>query len=197
MSSALEARLKPLLDQFNANPRLQFGAAFIALLLLAWVFLVLGDARDASVRKLQDGRERLAQMQQLAGQGVWVQRAQEASQLARALDAEIPAARSAGLAQADFQGWLRGIVESQGTAVRLDVQAPAMMDQPADVVKLTAVVSGPLPPQQVWQMIHRIESRPSLVTIPTALVRSNGTDHSFSLTVQGYYRLPAAAESPP
>jgi hypothetical protein len=66
-------------------------------------------------------------MQQLAGQGVWVQRAQEAGQLARSLDAEIPAARSAGLAQADFQGWLRGIVESQGTTVRLDVQAPAMM----------------------------------------------------------------------
>lgn len=197
MSGELATRLKPLLLQIKGNPRLQLGMALIASLLLAWVFLVLGDVRTAALQRLDQGRERLSQMRQLAGQQVWLERAQQASQLAGVLDAEIAPARSSGLAQADFQGWLREIVQSQGSALRIEAQAPAMLDAPPGIVQVTAVISGALPPAQVWQMIHRIESRPSLVTIPTALIRSNGTDHSFSLTVQGYYRLPTTTGPAP
>ena len=167
----------------------------ILLLLLGWVFLVLGDQRDAALARLDMARQRLAQMQQLAGQSEWLGRAQQARQVADVLDAEIPRAQSAGLAQADFQGWLKGIVDSQGANLRLDVQSPTLVDAPADVVQVTAEVSGSMEPTRVWQMIDRIESRPSLVTIPTSRIRTNGTDHSFSLTVQGYYRLPSAADA--
>lgn len=190
MTSPGLAALRPLLAQVRSNPRLQAGLVLIAALVLGWLFLVLGDMRDAQLQRLDQARQRLAQVQQLAGQEVWFERADEAERIAEALDAEIPAARSPGLAQAAFQGWLREIVDSQGTGLQLEVQAPVDLEEPTDVVRVTAVVSGGMEPRRVWQMVHRIESSLSLVTIPLISVRTDGANHRFSLTVQGYYRLP-------
>lgn len=187
----LPPQLKKLVAEVRANPRLQIGLALSALLLLGWVFLVLGDWRKAQVQQLEQGRQRLVQVKQLAGEKVWLERADTARRLADVLDAEVPPARSPGLAQADFQGWLKEIVDRQVGTLRLDVQTPSYVDDPADVVRVTAVVSGGMEPQRVWQMIHRIEAGTSLVTIPILIVRSDGANNTFSLTVQGYYRLPA------
>lgn len=191
MNIALPPQLKSLATEIRGNPRLQVGLTLIVLLFLGWVFLVLGDARRTQLQQLEQGRQRLVQVKQLAGQKVWLERADAAKRLADTLDAEIPPAKSPGLAQAAFQGWLKEIVDSQGTNLRIDVQSPAYVEDPADVVRVTAVVSGGLEPQRVWQMIHRIEGHAALVSIPTLTVRSDGANKAFSLTVQGYYRLPA------
>jgi hypothetical protein len=196
MKLLLPPQLKPLADQVRANPRLQLGLALILLLFLGWLFLVLGDLRNAQVQHLQQARQRYIQVRQLAGQQVWLQRAAEATQLAGALEAEIPPTRSPGLAQAGLQGWLKTIADSQGQALRLDMQPPVRLDAPADVVRVTATVAGSMEPQRVWQMIHRIEASTSLVTIPVLTVRSDGLNQTFSLTVQGYYRVPALAAPP-
>lgn len=192
MILSVPAQLKPLLAQVRASARLQAGLALAALLLLGWVFLVLGDLREAQLQRREQARQRYVQVRQLVGQDVWLQRADQATRLADALDAEIPRAQSAGLAQAAFQGWLKQIVDSQGGTLRLEVQAPTHMEDPSDVVRVTAVVSGGMEPRQTWQMIHRIESSVSLVTIPLLTVRTDGANKIFSLTVQGYYRLPAS-----
>lgn len=190
MRLVLPAQLKPVLAQVRANPRLQAGLALVVVLLLGWVFLVLGDLRDAQLQLRDQARERYVQVRLLVGQDVWLQRADEATRLADALDAEIPRVQSAGLAQAAFQGWLKGIVDGEGDAVRMQVQTPAYMEDPADVVRVTAVVSGGISPRRAWQMIHRIESGVSLVTIPLLTVKTDGANNMVSVTVQGYYRLP-------
>ena len=192
MKMKLPPAVQKLVAQVGANPRLQAGLVLMAMLVAGWVFLVLGDWRNEQLQRLEQVRQRLAQVRQLSGQTVWLQRADEAQRLADVLDAGISPAASPGLAQADFQGWLKQIVDSQGVALRLDVQTPTFLDEPADVVQVTAVVSGGLDPQRVWQMIHRIESRTAVVAIPMLTVRSDGANKTFSLTVQGYYRLPAA-----
>lgn len=190
MTLPIPPRLQPLLAQVRANPRLQAFLSLAVLLLLGWVFLVLGDLRAAQLQRREQALERYVQMRQLVGQDVWLQRADAAERLARTLDAEIPPARSPGLAQADFQGWLKTIVDDQGQSARMDVQAPTYLEDPDDVVRVTAVVSGGMEPRRVWQMIQRIESGVSLVTIPLLTVRSDGANKTYSLTVQGYYRLP-------
>ena len=86
-------QIELLARQVRANPRLQAGLGLIAVLLVGWIFLVLGDLRAAKLRQLQDARHRLAQVQQLAGQDVWLQRADQAERLARMLAAELPPAR--------------------------------------------------------------------------------------------------------
>lgn len=192
MTRALPPPLQRAWAELRANPRLQLGVALILLLLAGWAFLVLGDLRTALLKDLKTGHERLVQVKQLAGQSEWGQRARDAEALAKALDAEIPTARSAGLAQAEFQGWLQKIVESQGTTLRLDMQAPLRLEGRPDLVRVTATVSGGLSPRNVVQMVHRIESNTSLVTIPALLVRTDGANQTFSATVQATYRVPEA-----
>lgn len=190
----IQAPLKTLANEISRNPRLQAGAALILLLILGWIFLVLGDWRKAEVSALTDAQQRLTQVRALAGQKSWENRADGARKLADALSAEIPPVASAGLAQADFQNWLRELVNSQGTPLRLDVQAPVKVDGRADVVKVTATISGSLPPGRVQQLIGRIEGRTSLSTVPVLSIRSDDLNQTFSLTVQSFYRLPVTKE---
>lgn len=192
----LPPALRSALTELRGNPRLQSGLALIALLLFGWLFLVLGDARRTLVNDLQEAHERLLQVKQLAGQKAWSQRARDAEALAKALDAEIPSARSTGLAQADFQGWLQKIVDAQGANLRVDMQSPIRDETQPGLVRVTAVVSGGLAPRRVLQMVHRIESSASLVTLPALLVRTDGANQTFSATVQAIYRVPESAPAP-
>ncbi len=191
MKASIAQQFKPLVDQVRGNPRLQLGLALIGLLLAGWLFLVLGDLRKDKVQALEQARERYLQVRQLSGQQVWFQRAADAEQMARRLEAELPQAASPGLAQAAFQGWLKGIVDSQGVPLRMDMQAPVRVEAPVDVVRISATVSGGMEPQRAWAMVHRLESGASLVTIPVIVVRTDGTNKTLSLTVQGFYRVPA------
>lgn len=194
MTPRIPPQLAPLVDQVRANPRLQAALVLAGMLVVVWIVLVLGDRRDAAIAELADARHRYFEVHRLSGQDVWEARAAEAMQLADALEAEIPPAASAGLAQADFQGWLTPIVNVQGADVRVEMQPPVRLDAPQDdIVRITAVVSGTLDPRRTWAIIHRLEASTSLVTIPVLTVRSDGANQTFSLTVQGFYRVPAAS----
>ncbi|MGN6111802.1 MAG: hypothetical protein ACTHOC_02120 [Luteimonas sp.] len=191
MNAQWQRRFAPLVAQVRANPRLQVGLAAIVVIVVGWGVLALGDAREAAVGKMFQAQQRYAQVRQLSGQDVWTQRAADAGQLADALEAEIPPARSPGLAQATFQGWVKTIVDSQGTPIRLDLQAPVRLDAPnADIVRITAVVAGTMDPRRTWDMIHRFEASTALVAIPEITVRSDGANQTFSVTLQGFYRVP-------
>ena len=192
----LPAQLSPLVAQIRANPRLQAGLGVISAIVLLWLFLLLGDWRQARIAVLQASQQRLEQTRNLARQKDWAERAEQARLLANALQAEIPPAASPGLAQAEFQGWLRQLADTQPASLRLDVQPPVRLEAPADVVRVTATLNGSLPPSQVLQLISRIESRQSLATIPMMTLRSDGLNRSFSLTIQGYYRLQAREPQP-
>ena len=184
--------LRASLAELQGNPRLQLGLAAIVLILCGWIFLVLGDVRTGLIQDLQDGHERLLKVKQLAGQKAWTQRAHDAEALAKGLEAEIPSARSVGLAQADFQGWLQKIVDAQGANLRVDMQAPARDENQPGLVRVSAVVSGGLSPRRVLQLVHRIESNTALATLPTLLIRTDGANQTFSATVQSTYRVPDA-----
>ena len=191
MSLRAPAQLQPLLAQVHANPRLQAGLAVIGLLVLAWLFLLLGDAREAKVAAVAEARQHYAQVRQLSGQQAWAERAVAAEQLADALEAEVPEAGSAGLAQATFQGWLKSIVDTQATPIRVDLQPPVRLEPPnADVVRISANVAGSMEPRRAWDLVHRFEASTALVTIPDITVLSDGSNQTFSMTVQGFYRVP-------
>ncbi|MGH8075373.1 MAG: hypothetical protein ACREO4_15080 [Lysobacter sp.] len=192
MKLEVPSQLRPMLGELKDSQRLQLGLGLIALVVLFWLMLVLGDWRAAKLEALQDARARLAKVQALAGQQAWIERADAAKQVADALQAEIPAAASPGLAQAEFQGWLRELANAQGVPVRLDVQAPVRLEQPADIVRVSATISGALSPDRAVQLIHRIEGHANLATIPISTIRSDTLkNRTFSITVQGFYRVPA------
>jgi len=192
----LPPQLLPLAAQIRGNPRLQAGLGLIGAIVLLWLFLLLGDWRQARIEVLQASQHRLEQTRDLARQKDWAERAGQAKQLADSLQAEIPPAASPGLAQAEFQSWLRQLADSQPAPLRLEVQQPVRLEDPADIVKVTATLNGSMPSSQVVQLMSRIESQQSLVTLPMTTLRSDGLNRSFSLTIQGYYRLQAKEPSP-
>ena len=61
---------------------------------------------------------------------------------------------------------------------------------PGDIVRITAVVAGTMDPRRTWDMIHRFEASTALVAIPEITVRSDGANQTFSVTLQGFYRVP-------
>lgn len=185
------AQLSATMAQIRSNPRLQGGLGLIAAILLVWLFLLLGDWRQARISTLQASNQHLEQTRNLARQKDWAERAEQARQMADALEAEIPPALSPGLAQADFQGWLRQLADSQPAPLQLNVQAPVRMEDPAGIIRVTATLNGSMTPSQVLMLIARIEGRQSLATIPMMTLRSDGLNRTFSLTIQGYYRLQA------
>jgi hypothetical protein len=188
----LPDQIQPLIGQIQRNPRLQLGLGLIVVTILIWLFLVLGDWRESRISVLEASNHRLEQTRNLARQKNWAERAAEARQIAELLDSEIPRAASPGLAQAEFQGWLRQVADAQPTALRLEVQPALPMDVPAGFVRITASLNGSMTPSQVIGLISRIESRQNLATIPMMTVRSDGRNRSFSMTIHGYYKLQPA-----
>jgi hypothetical protein len=187
MSSLLK-RITPLAAQVRGNPRLQSGIIVIGLLLLAWIWIVLGDWRDALRSETSQVQSRALRMQSLAGQEVWHERATEAEQVEQRLIAELPFADSPGLAQAGLQSWLRDIVAPTGTDMRIGVEPPVRLETPPGALRITATVAGSLPGRQVQDIIRRIESHANLMTVESALIQSD-VNQTYSITLHAYYRL--------
>lgn len=183
------ALLGPLPDQVKANARLQVGLGVTAGIMILWIVLVLADWREARISVLKDSIVHLEQTRSLARQTDWPERAAQAQEIVETLKAEIPQASSPGMAQAEFQGWLRELAEKQSLPVRMEVQAPVHLAQPENIVRVSATLNGSLPPGQVLALVERIESRQSLATVPVMTLRSDTSTRSFSMTVNGYYSL--------
>lgn len=186
------ARFAPLVAQIRANPRLQVGVLAIGLLLLAGLWLALGDWRNALRAETAQVQDRAQRMQSLAGQDVWLERAEEAERIAQRLIAELPLADSPGLAQAALQSWLRDVVATTGTDARIGVEPPVRLDSPPGALRISATVAGSLPARQVQEIIRRIEGHTNLMTIESALIVSD-VNHTYSITVHAYYRLRSEA----
>lgn len=180
--------LAPLLSELRVNRRLQAGLAMIGLLTIAWLWLVLGDWHQALVKETGQLQARAVRMQQLAGQEVWIERAEQARQLREGLVAELPQADSPGLAQASVQSWLREVIEGTGTEARIRVDTPVRMEQPTGALRIGATVSGSLPARQVLQLLRRIEGHTNLMTVESVLIRSD-ENQTYTLTLHAYYRL--------
>lgn len=195
---SLAANLDRLGTELRANRRLQVGVALIALLVLAWLWLVLADGHAALVRERLATEERIERMQQVAGQDFWPARAADAVALRDALVAEIPQADSPGLAQAAFQSWLGRQLESLAGQPQVAMEEPLELEAFPGIVRTSATLSGSLPTRQVVELLRRIEADRQLIVVPAIQIRSENNE-TISLTVHAFYRVgtPLSAEDSP
>lgn len=191
----MNSQLAPLLDQarreWAGNRRLRIGGVAIAAILAFYLLLVLRDWQAALQLQYQARSEHLQKMQALAGQDVWITRAQAAQVLRKALEAEIPEGATLGLAQAGIQTWMRDLTNAFGGSLQVQNQAPQQVEGQPGVWRVPVVLSGAAEPRRVMQLIGQIESRKSLTVIDqsTLLNRENQT---FSLTVVSLFRIKEA-----
>lgn len=188
--SALGQAWERLQAQWRGNARLRAGGAIIGVILALWLLLSLSDWKAASASAYGDESARLQKIRALSGQTVWLQRAEAARKLERALEAEIPSAKTAGLAQAAFQTQLGELVRRSGGVLRVQV-SPANSDTGVpDVWRVPATIDGEISLPQIQQVLHELETSPNLITIET-LTLTNRDKVRLSTSVQAYYRLPA------
>lgn len=182
--------------QWNANPRLRLGGWVILGIVLLYLLLVLSDARTALQASVADDAERLAKVKSLAGQDMWMDRAAAAAALAAQLEAELPEARTAGLAQAAMQGRLRELVQSYGNDVTAEVAAAGPVPGQDGWVRVPATITARgLGLERVKQLLQAIEGQPQLLAVES-ITLDNRNSVQLSLVVHGYYRLADTAEAP-
>lgn len=183
-------RLQALADELRSNPRLKIGLCVIALILLYGTWVTLDDLHKSTLRALGDVRGELTRVEGLAGQDVWVDRAEGAAELLASLRAEIPDATSTGLAQAAFQSWLSGLLSSMPSKIQMSLEPGVPVEMHPELIRVGATISGALSTRQVLDLIKRIESERSLIVISAIQIRNERMD-TFSLTTHAYYRLNA------
>jgi hypothetical protein len=177
-----------------AERRLRIGILAIAAILAVYVLLVMRDWRTTLEHDYAARTEHLYKMKALAGQPQWLARAQSAAKVRAALEAQIPAAATTGLAQASVQGWVRELTNAMGEDLRIQAgQAEAVEGRPG-LWRVPVTLSGSLDNDRYLGLLGRIESRPTLSVVEEATVNNRKTQ-AFSLTIVSYFRVAEAADA--
>lgn len=189
MTSRTQAVLADMRRQWASNRRLRIGVAAIAVIVVAYLFLVLQDWRSALATEYAARTEHLYKMRALAGQDEWVERARAMADVRRALEAELPDAATPGLAQANVQGWVRDVVAAYGVDnVTVQVSDASPVDGKPGVWRVPVAINGPLNAGRYLDLVASIERRNTLAIIEQARVLDR-ENRAFSMTVVAFFRI--------
>ena len=181
--------------QIGDNPRLKWALLLVAVLLLTYTAQLTTQLVRSLQQKSIEAELELRRIRSLRGQNIWIERAKQTDTLLKALSAELPSVSTAGQAQANLQSWLKSVIDTlpNGQDGRFSVDSAMPMEQMADVIKVHATVSVPATPQQMINLLNKMEGSRNLLVIETISVRGD-KNGSNTLSIVAYYRLvPARA----
>lgn len=194
MSPDFSATIANARQEWAGNRRLRLGVLLVGGILVFYLLLLMQDWRSALAQEYAGRTEHLYKMKSLAGQEEWLARARAANEVREALEAEIPEAATAGLAQASVQGWIRDVADAFGGDIRTQTLEPVPVEGQSDIWRVPVTISGTLEPRLFVELLRRIESRSTLSVIEEAMVL-NRANRTFSLIVVSYFRMPEAANA--
>lgn len=193
--SAVSRWLGSAQDELRANPRLRAGVIAIATILAVYIVLALFDWRAAVADRYVDKRDQLWRMQAVAGEDHWLDRAAAAKAARDHLAAEIPFAKTVGLAQAAVQAQVRELADASGTSTRIQPEAPTRVDGWDELYRVPVVLSGTFEPAALLQLVRRVESGNNLVTIES-LAFMNRQSKTAAVTLVFFYRIAPDDQTP-
>lgn len=192
--SRLQETIRKLRAEVAGNRRLAWGLAVIAAILVLQAFLMLLDLRATQAREYQSQVQKLGKMKSLAGEHAWVQRAEVAARLRRALEAEIPQAETAGVAQAQVLTWVRdAAVGTAAEGLRIQPGTPEQVAAVPGVWRIPVTVAGGAPPAKAIELIRQVEQRRTLTTVAEANLL-NKENKTFTLALVAYARVGTGAD---
>lgn len=181
-------RFDRVMGEWRGNPRLRWGVGIAAAIAMVYAALALNDWRVALHRDYQQATLRLYKVAALSGKQEWIARAQEAASLRKALEAQVPQVSSSGMAQADMQGWVKGLLNAFGREMNSTAQEATPVGK-GEVWKVPVTVRGTMTTGQLVEMLRRIESSERLIVVE-ALNVDNRQRTLVTMTITGFYRLP-------
>ena len=195
MSATAAGHLAGLAGQWRANARLRWGVLVIGLILFAYAALVLVDWRRQLHDEYQDRTVQLYKMTALANEDHWIARAREVQALEKALQAEVPASATIGLAQAETQTFVRQLMNAYGRRLGSEARAPAQVAGFPGVWRVPVTLRGQVTQNQLLEILRRVESSDRLMVVDEFSFRYERGLPSFSLTFAAFFRI-AAAQQP-
>ena len=194
MAGPFAGRLAQMRTEWSGNPRLRAGAVLILVILVVYILMVLADWRAALHEEYQQRTLQLYKVQALAGKDEWVQRAEKARALDKALQSEIPNAATIGLAQAEVQTWMRQIMQAFGPKMSSESHAPAPVTGDPGLWRIPITIRGLISVQQLQEVLRRIESSDRLTVVDSLTITMVRDMPNVSLTAVAYYRVGKPAE---
>lgn len=186
--------LQRLTSEWGTNRRLRLATVLAVGILAFYLLLTLIDWRRGLHDVYQQESIRLYKTAALAGQDTWLGRAQQARDLRKALEAQIPSANTLGLAQAEAQGWVQQLLRAFGRGLTSQSRAPVQVDAAAGIWKVPISVRGAITSGQYVEMLRRIEGNDRLMVIEQVSI-DNQRKPTIEMTITAYYRvrLPSTA----
>lgn len=166
--------------QWQANPRLQWGAWLIVLILLLWLNLVLGDYRQALIDEYRQLSSQQQDQQSLLQGEDWMGHLQQARTGSQALDQHFGRANSEALARAEVQNRLSKALNSLAiNQPKLDVsRAPARHEQ-LQLIPFEVQVSGRTQGDMLLKLLENLESGSPLMRISALTVNNQMNDYLY------------------
>lgn len=178
--------------EWRQSRRLRMGVLVVGVILGLQLVLMLSDRQQVLAEQHRAQAALLARLVEASRESAWPARASQAEAALVAVLGTVPAARSAGLAQAELQAWLT----AQATATGLEaprVRAEATVEVPGhpELWQVIARLDAVVPPGRLPGFLSALsQGLPWIQAERLDLVADKQT--SLGLIVRGYYRKPAA-----
>ena len=187
-------QIRQLREQWQGNPRLRWGVSVIVAILALYLILMAWDWRQALHAEYKERTLQLYKVQALVGQDVWLQRAQQADALDKAVQAEIPRASSLGLAQAEVQAWARQAMQAFGSRLTSEAPAPVQVAGRPGLWRIPVTLRGVTRPALLLELLRLVEDNKRLMVVDNIAFDQTSGQPLLVMTVVAYYRIVPAKE---
>jgi hypothetical protein len=179
-----------LLTELRKNTRLRAGLWLIVALLISYIVLLLNDYQTQLQQAHQNALTRLNQLQTIANQTQWLERAAQAQTLRTQLEVKFWQANTQGLAQATFQKWLNTEMNRAQIKKKAHLRIISTIEMPkyTNVWKITARLDAPFTPQSLEMLLLAIAQHPLFVVTERLEIRHSRTPR-FTLIINAYFQL--------
>jgi len=179
-----------LLTELRKNTRLRAGLWLIIALLTSYIILRLNDYQIQLQQEYQNAFTRLNQLQTIANQTQWLERAAQAQTLRAQLEVKYWQANTQGLAQATFQKWLNTEMNRAQIKKEAHLRIISTIEMPKyiNVWKITARLDAPFTPQSLKMLLLAIAQHPLFVVTERLEIRHSRTPR-FTLIINAYFQL--------
>jgi len=189
MSKSLSKTFSLLVTELRKNTRLRAGLWFIIGLLLSYIILLLNDYQGTLQQAHQNAIKRLNQLQSVAHQTQWLERASQAKALRTQLEVKFWHANTQGLAQATFQKWLDTQVNSaKMKKANLRIQSTFALPKQPNIWKITARLDASFTRQSLHQLLLAMAKHPQFIVTERLQIRNQNRIARFTLIVSAYFQ---------
>ena len=187
--------ISSLITELRRNTRLRVGVWAIVTILLTYTVMVINDYHKQLKKDYDKALASLNQLQSIAQQTQWAERASGAQELRTQLAARLWQANTKGLAQAMFQTWIQEEIFFAKVEKPILVVGDAM-DVPKypQFWRVTAKLTGAFVPKRLFALLAEIAKNPRLAVTERLDIRHHQKRPKFIMVVSAYFKAPGGKD---